>query len=311
MVQNVLDYINKGDGQLSDPKFYIETEEDLTAQHAQDINTFLRTMLDADSLFYMLPKIHKKSKYLPGRPIVSSNGCPTERISQFVDFFLQPTVKLLPSYVQDTTYFLKKLARIGQLPPESLLITIDVSGLYTNIPNLQGIEAAKLAMLSSGQHRRKSSILNLSTLLEKVLTMNNFSIAGRHFLQEGGTTMGTKVAPSFANTYMGWFESQFVYTYPKQPLLWVRFTDDIFQIWTHGLDEFKKFETHLNQAVESIKFETDISESKVHFLDVTVSIDKGELSTSLYTKPTDAHNYLSLKSCRSKTVKRLFLIASF
>ena len=181
-------------------------------------------------------------------------------------------------YFMDPENCVKKLERLGQLPPDSLLITMDVSSLCTNIPNQQGIEAAKLALLSSGQHRRKPSIQNLSTLLEKVLTMNNFSFAGRHFLQVGGTAMGTKVAPSFANTYMGWFESQFVYTYPKQPLLWVRFIDDIFQIWTHGLEEFKKFETHLNQVVESIKFEADISESQVHFLDVTVSINNGELS---------------------------------
>ena len=33
--------------------------------------------------FYILPKIHKQGN--PGRPIVSSNSHPTERISQFVD----------------------------------------------------------------------------------------------------------------------------------------------------------------------------------------------------------------------------------
>ena len=184
----------------------------------------------------MLPKLHKQSKYLPGRPIVSGNGCPKERIYQFVNFFHQPTVKILPSYVQDITHFLKKLDRIGRLPPDSLLITMDISSLYTNIPNQQGIEAAKSALLSSGQHRLKPSIS-----LEKVLTMNNFSFAERHFLPVGGTAMRTKVAPSFANTYMGWFE--------RQPLLWVGFLDNIFQIWTHGLDKFKKFEQHFNQVV--------------------------------------------------------------
>ena len=63
--------------------------------------------------------------------------------------------------------------------------------------------------------------------------------------------MGTKVAPSFAYMFMGWFEDQFVYTYPKQPILWIRYIDDIFQIWTHGIDEFRKFETYLNQSVYS------------------------------------------------------------
>ena len=328
VVQDVLDYISEGMRQLSDPKFYIETPEDLTNTHTCDINTFLKKLLDDDqiddkcyeylyvskertSLFYMLPKIHKNPKKPPGRPIVSGNGCPTERISQFVDFFLQPTVKLLPSYVQDTTHFLKKLLRLDRLPPDSLIVTIDVSSLYTNIPNAQGIEAAKLALLASGQHNRKPSIMNLCTLLEKVLTMNNFSFAGRQFLQVGGTAMGTKVAPSFANTFMGWFEDQFVYTYPKQPLLWVRYIDDIFQIWTHGMIEFRKFEQHLNNAVESIKFETDISNKEVHFLDVTVKIEDGLISTSLYTKPTDAHNYLSYKSCHPRNCKKAIPYSQF
>ena len=57
--------------------------------------------------------------------------------------------------------------------------------------------------------------------------------------------------------------------------------------------------THLNHCVPSIKFETDISDQQVHFLDVTVSLDQetNRISTSLYTKPTDAHNYLSFLSC--------------
>ena len=36
--------------------------------------------------FYILPKVHKQCN--PGRPIVSSNPHPTERISQFVDHHL-------------------------------------------------------------------------------------------------------------------------------------------------------------------------------------------------------------------------------
>ena len=43
----------------------------------------------------------------PGRPIVSSNNHPTERISQFVDYYLKPLVCTVPSYVKDTTDFLK------------------------------------------------------------------------------------------------------------------------------------------------------------------------------------------------------------
>ena len=322
VVMNVTDYINEGLRQLTDANFYIETDVDLTHSHTENINNFLQQLLDDEeiddkchqflhidkertSLFYMLPKIHKRKDNPPGRPIVSGNGCPTERISQLVDFFLQPTVKALPSYVRDTTHFLSKIINLGNLPANCLLATLDVASLYTNIPNDQGIQAAKETLETHRPQHDKPSTQNLMILLEKVLKMNNFDFANRHFLQIGGTAMGTKVAPSFANTYMGWFESKFVYTYHQQPLLWVRFIDDIFVIWQHGLTAFKDFEDHLNQCVPSIKFETDISNTEVHFLDVTVSLanDTGEISTSLYTKPTDAHNYLSFYSCHPKNCK--------
>ena len=36
------------------------------------------------------------------RPIVSSCGSPTENISQFIDYWLQPHMKALPSYIKLT-----------------------------------------------------------------------------------------------------------------------------------------------------------------------------------------------------------------
>ena len=42
-----------------------------------------RTALTKAGRFYILSKIHKEGN--PGRPIISSNGHPTERISEFVD----------------------------------------------------------------------------------------------------------------------------------------------------------------------------------------------------------------------------------
>jgi hypothetical protein len=47
---------------------------------------------------YLLPKIHKQVMPPPGRPVVSGNGGPTEKISNFVDHFLNPTVKDIKTY---------------------------------------------------------------------------------------------------------------------------------------------------------------------------------------------------------------------
>ena len=41
-----------------------------------------------------------------------------------------------------------------------------------------------------------------------VLTMNNFEFNGEHYLQVGGSAMGTRLAPSYANLFMD-FEDKF------------------------------------------------------------------------------------------------------
>lgn len=89
--------------------------------------------------FYHLPKVHKDRTQPPGRPIVSGVGGPTEKISKLLDHFLQPIVQNLPSYIQDTTHFLRIVEewneRYSPLPPHAQLVTIDVVGLYSNIPH--------------------------------------------------------------------------------------------------------------------------------------------------------------------------------
>ena len=116
--------------------------------------------------------------------------------------------------------------------------------------------------------------------------------------------MGTKVAPSYANTFMGWFEETYVYTYTHQPLLWKRFIDDIFVIWSHGQGELETLVQYINSCMPSIKFEAETSQTLVHFLDVNVQLENdGEISTSQYTKATDSHNYIDFTSCHPKHCK--------
>ena len=64
------------------------------------------------------------------------SGCNTltEKILAFVDDHLKPLVAVVPSYVKDTNYFLKKLRDI-RTPPSGaiIMVTIDVVGLYPHI----------------------------------------------------------------------------------------------------------------------------------------------------------------------------------
>ena len=109
----------------------------------------------------MLPKIHKAGN--PGRPIISANECPSEKISEFVDFYLRPLAQDVPSYIKDTNDFLNFLHDLGQLRADTLLCTIDVSALYTSIPHNEEIAAVKVALdKRSAQEPPTSFLTHLS-----------------------------------------------------------------------------------------------------------------------------------------------------
>jgi hypothetical protein len=310
VIQDIDDYINEGIRQLSDNNFYVETPDDFTSLHSELINSlvdyleenqeiskkcsqYLKIPNPRTSQLYLLPKIHKNKLPMPGRPIVSANNSPTERISELADFFLKPLVQNTRSYVRDTTDFIRKLENVPNLTPENYLCTIDVTSLYTNIPNDEGISACKNILNKYRLGYNTPSNENIIKLLEYVLHLNNFDFNGRHYLQVGGTAMGTRVAPSFANIFMADFEEKWVYNYNPQPILWLRYIDDIFMIWNHDKSSLDSFLSYLNSCHHSIKFTSEVSQTNLSFLDTMVHIDhQGQLFTDLYCKPTDAHNYL-------------------
>ena len=173
----------------------------------------------------MLPKIHKVNN--PGTPVVSSVNSHTEKLSAYVDEFLRPLAEKLPSYIRDTSDFIRQLRVLGQLPARCCLLTLDVSSLYTNI----GLTIVEEELAKANQSRPTPKAL--SCLLEKVLKLSNFTFNGEHYIQIKGTVMGTRVAPNFANVYMERLEDKFVYQtrWANWLIMWVRFIDDIFLIW--------------------------------------------------------------------------------
>ena len=87
--------------------------------------------------FYTLTKIHKPSPV--GRPIVSGCDGPTEKLSSFVDKLLQPIAQQQKSYLKDTTDFVNFIENT-KVPAYVILVTMDVTSLYTNIPQEEGID---------------------------------------------------------------------------------------------------------------------------------------------------------------------------
>ena len=103
-----------------------------------------------------------------------------------------PLVQIHPSFIKDTTNFLLQLEKLEPLPDNSLLVTLKVSSLYTNIPRNEGVDACRYFLKA----RQDRSLLaeNICDLIRMILTMTNFSFDNEHYLQNNGTAMGTRMA---------------------------------------------------------------------------------------------------------------------
>ena len=75
-------------------------------------------------------------------------------------------------------------------------------------------------------------------------------------------------------------------------------------IWTHSVDDLHAFTSCLNSNHTTIKFTSNYSFTSILFLDVNVSVNNGNITTNLYTKTTDKHQYLLHSSCQPQHTKR-------
>ena len=116
--------------------------------------------------------------------------------------------------------------------------------------------------------------------------------------------MGTGVAPNYANLFMDRFEAKALNNWPDKPLVWLRFIDEIFLVWTHGENKLLEFIHYLNSVHPTIKFTHEYSPHRINFLDTMVKKHlNNTLITTLYEKPTDTHLYLHYTSAHHHPCK--------
>ena len=318
VIWGIEEYLKEANVQLNNEEFYHELPADPFEDHqntiAHSLNDMVgRKLIDKETSdilkprnakparFYLLPKIHKNNN--PGRPVISSVNCHTTKLSKYVDHYIQPLAKEIKSYIRDTTDLLNKINYIKIIPQDAILVTMDVRSLYSNIKHNEGLSAL-------GEYLNKRTTKNpptevITTLMQHILTLNNFNFNGRHFIQTKGCAMGTVAAPSYATIYMDKFENTYIYPEIENDcLFYARYIDDIFFIYTGGEAKLNNFLTNLNMMHDSIKFDHEKSTQAIAFLDILVYIDKNrQLQTTLHTKPTNTHNYLHYMSSHPKHLK--------
>ena len=268
---------------------------------SKNISEGLKTENPRTPHFHLKPKVHKEGN--PGRPVISSINCHTSKISEYVDYHLQPIVNEIPPYVQDTTDFHRKINQTDFVPDKSYLVSLDVKSLCTNIPNAEGIKSVKTSL--DNYSKRTASTKVITTFLALILTLNNFIFNCKNHLQIKDCAMGTICAPSHANIFMDHFERKFIHSFIKTfSLIYLRFIDDIFFIWTGSKTDLEKVLNELNIIHPSIKFEYEISKDRILFLDTEIYIKNNKLHTKIFKKKTDRQTFLNINSEHPKSLKK-------
>lgn len=148
----------------------------------------------------MLPKVHKNLDTQPGRLIVAGIGGLCENACTFVDFYLQPLVSSLPSFLQDSMATIRELERL-RLDGPTLLVTCDVESLYTNISHTNGM-AAMTHFLEGRENFDGMLDSFVIDLLDFILQHNYFVFNNTFYKQVSGTAMGARCDPSYANLFL-------------------------------------------------------------------------------------------------------------
>ena len=129
-------------------------------------------------------------------------------------------------------------------------------------------------------------------MAEFVFKKNYFEFNGKVKRQILGTVIGTKFSPPYACIIMDQVETGFLKTRKYKPLVWFCYIDDVFFICTHGKEKLSLILEDLNSFQSSIKFFHEVNKESIHFLDLNVRLSNGNISTVLYPKPTDRHQFL-------------------
>jgi hypothetical protein len=312
VIMDKTDYIKKAMELLDNKNHYRRVYKDFTDDYTTQISDYIKKQVQQNKInkevaayitpqqprtptFYILPKIHKKGN--PGRPIVSAIiDSPTDKISRYLDNIIRPLVPKIPSYIKDTTHILQKLKDINHIPSTAILVTMDVSALYTNIPHKEGVTASINAISRTTRLNHIPPLDTISYLMRLTLERNCFDFNNKKYIQVSGTAMGTAMAPSYANLFMHELETKMMATSTFSPYRWYRYIDDILIIWCNNQESLDQFTEYVNQYHPTIKFTKEQSMDEIPFLDLYVQIRNNHITTRTYHKPTDAHNYLHYSS---------------
>ena len=167
-------------------------------------------------------------------------------------------------YIKDSGDFRKKTWNLGSIPENTILVMTDVVDLYPSIPHEAGLKALREVLDNREEHTVPTS--KLTKMTDFVLKNNYFEFNKQIKQKISGTAIGTKFVPPYACLFMDTIETTFLQTQELQPLVWFRYIDDIFFMWTDIEQEIQTFLHSLNSSIPTSSLLISQAKKALHFL---------------------------------------------
>ena len=280
--------------------------------------------------FYVIWKLHKKANAqgVRSRPISNNIGYPTGQVSHFLHSQLIDAVNAHFHVLKDSLSLIRQLEA---LPKQNILLTsADVAALYPSINIEDGMKALQwfMAEHSSIPQNLQPKYLKLARFVLENNYVECKGIEGS-FLQRIGTAMGTSFSVTYAIIFMIWLETPIINEFQQHIVLYKRYIDDIFLIWSGSTAELCRFRERLGNANDNIKLEWQGTPSaedalnpakfdqhqhrQVNFLDLDITVvyssGSADFAFRVYRKPGTAYAYLPYGSYHARHVFRGWLKA--
>ena len=311
------DYIEKMKLLLNDSSTYKKLNKNpldsIIANFNKEVKIILRDYKDiinsisvrCPSLPYMygLVKTHKDG--FPLRPIISSVGSVSYKLSKYLVKILSPLLgNISGSHLINNEDLLNKLKEIN-ISSNSKLVSFDVVSLFTKVPIVDLLNFLHLELNNFNLPIPNNIIINLIRLC---VIDCKFVFNEEFYVQHFGMAMGNPLSPLLAGLYMEFFERIHL---PPLNLKWLRYVDDCVAVVSNNTNLDSILE-NLNNKVSSIKFTIEIEKNNIlPFLDVNIHKKDNNLQYSVYRKPTNNLSYIHFYSGHNSKIKESVFISMF
>ncbi|EYC16654.1 hypothetical protein Y032_0033g2766 [Ancylostoma ceylanicum] len=236
------------------------------------------------------------------RPIISSCGGPSDRLSWLLVELLSPLLQFVEAHIINVDAFLASLTQC-QIPPTASYASFDVVSLYTNVNNNEAIDAV-ISLYQQHLAEIPSMGFNadeIRIMLEAVLGCNVFCFNNKMYEQRRGLAMGNRIAPLVAIIFLDHIEKN---TLTSEILLYKRYIDDVFVIGNTRTDVENTMK-RLNSVDENVVFtlEEPGDDGFLPFLNARVKITNGQTEYLWYKKPSSSNILVHSRSAHPIHVK--------